>query len=104
MVTNYVDCFGYEWILDDNELINSIKKGNKVDDKFIQIAKEINKLIEIGEWKYVKNEKSAKDLLATSWGFNDAELRNINYKLKEAMMIQVLFRFYLLDVGNVIYY
>ncbi len=104
MVTKYVDCFGYEWILDDNELINSIKKGNKVDDKFIQIAKEINKLIEIGEWKYVKNEKSAKDLLATSWGFHDAELININYKLKESMMIQVLFRFYLLDVGNVIYY
>ena len=83
LLTTYTDCFGYDWIINNDELINNIRKGNKVEDKFIQLAKETNKLIEVSEWKYVKNEKDAKDLLVAAWDFHDSELRSINYKLKE---------------------
>lgn len=95
LLNSYTDCFGYDWIINNNELINTIKKGGKVEDKYIQLAKETNKLIEISEWKFVKNEKDAKDLLVAAWDFHDAELRSINYKLNEVYddpsVIQVLF-------------
>lgn len=81
--TVYKECFGYEWILDNVELIKNIINGKVIDEKYILLAKEINKKIEISEWKYVKTKKDANDLLHAALGFHDAELKEISYKLKE---------------------
>ena len=95
LISTLKNCFGYEWIIENIELIKDIKSENNIDKKYIELAKEINKKIEVSEWKYVKNEKDAKDLLHAAWGFHDAELDNISYKLKETYndpsVVQILF-------------
>ena len=95
LINTLKNCFGYDWIIENIELIKDIKNANNIDKKYIELAKEINKKIEVSEWKYVKNEKDAKDLLHAAWGFHDAELDNISYKLKETYndpsVVQVLF-------------
>lgn len=95
LISTLKNCFGYEWIIENIELIKNIKSGNKIDNKYVDLAKEINKKIEVSEWKYVKNEKDAKDLLHAAWGFHDAELKSISYKLKDVYndpsVVQVLF-------------
>lgn len=93
--TTFKDCFGYRWILENIELIKNIKNNKEVDYEFIELAKEENNKLEVSEWRYVKNEKDAKDLLHAAWGFHDSVLENINYKLKEGYkdpsVVQVLF-------------
>lgn len=95
LINTLKNCFGYDWIIENIELIKDIKSKNSIDKKYIELAKEINRKIEVSEWKYVKNEKDAKDLLHAAWGFHDAELDNISYKLKEtyndSSVVQVLF-------------
>lgn len=95
LINTLKNCFGYDWIIENIELIKDIKSKNSIDKKYIELAKEINKKIEVSEWKYVKNEKDAKDLLHAAWGFHDAELDNISYKLKETYndpsVVQILF-------------
>lgn len=92
---SYKNCLGYDWIINDLELIKSIKEGKKVDDKFIKLAKEFNSKINTDEWRFVKNEKDAKDLLTAAWGFHDSVLSNIIYKynenFEEPSVVQVLF-------------
>ena len=93
--TTFKDCFGYRWILENIELIKNIKNNKEVDYEFIELAKEENNKLKVSEWRYVKNEKDAKDLLHAAWGFHDSVLENINYKLKEGYedpsVVQVLF-------------
>lgn len=95
LIDTLKDCFGYDWIIENVELIKDIKSKNKIDKKYIELAKEINKKIEVSEWKYVKNRKDATDLLHAAWGFHDAELQSISYKLQELYndpsIVQVLF-------------
>ncbi len=95
LITTFKKCFGYGWMIDNVELIKNIKGNKKVDIKYIELAKKMNKKIELSEWKYVKNEKDAKDLLHAAWGFHDAILDNISYKVKEVYddpsVVQVLF-------------
>ena len=83
MVTTYKDCFGYSWVLENCDLIKQIKDGEPVDEKYIKIAEEQNKTIDTSEWKYIKNQKDADNLLSAAWGFHDATLKNISYELKE---------------------
>ncbi|MBQ9715012.1 MAG: hypothetical protein IJV77_01230 [Clostridia bacterium] len=94
-VKSFKNCFGFGWILDNIDLITRIKEGKTIDSKFIGLAKKINNRLNISEWNYVKNEKDAQDLLHAAWGFHDAVLDNISYKLKETFddpsVVQVLF-------------
>jgi hypothetical protein len=79
----YKDCFGYSWVLENCDLIKQIKDGKPVDEKYIKIAEEQNKTIDTSEWKYIKNQKDADNLLSAAWGFHDATLKSISYELNE---------------------
>ena len=83
LTTTYKDCFGFAWILENYDLIKQIKSGKPVDEQYIKIAEEQNKSIDTNEWKYIKNQKDADDLLSAAWGFHDARLESISYKVKE---------------------
>lgn len=95
VTTKYENCVGYSWILENHDLIKSIKARKTVDEKYIQLAVTLNNSIDTGEWKYVKSQKDAENLLSASWGFHDATLANISYKVKEnydePSIVQVLF-------------
>ena len=95
IITTYKDCFGYAWILENSNLIKQIKDGKQVEEQYIKIAEEQNKSIDTSEWKYVKNQKDADNLLSAVWGFHDATIKSISYQMKDnyndPSSIQVLF-------------
>ena len=77
------DCQGYDWIINNKDLIKMIKDGKDVDELYKNIAKEMNMSIDKSQWHYVKDIKDAEDLLNAAWGFHDAEIDSINYILQE---------------------
>lgn len=79
MTTIYKDCFGYSWLLDNCDLIKQIKDGKAIDEKYIKIAEEQNKHIDTSEWKLIKSQKDADNLLSAAWGFHDATFKSIRY-------------------------
>ncbi len=95
LINGFKNCFGYDWIINNVKLIKKIKANKKVDIKYIELAKKTNEKMEINEWKYVKNEKDAKDLLSAVSRFHDAIINNISYEVKEVYkdpkVVQVLF-------------
>ncbi len=95
VTTTYKDCFGYAWVLENSDLMKRIKAGKQVDEQYIKMAEEQNKSIDTGEWKYVKNQKDAENLLSAAWGFHDATLKSISYELRESVSdpscVRVLF-------------
>ena len=95
VATTYIDCIGYDWILGNRDLIKKIKDGKSVDEEYVRLAEALNDNIDIGEWKYVKNQKDADDLMSVSFGFHDATIKSICYQLKEGFYdpssVQVLF-------------
>lgn len=94
--TSYKDCLGYDWILNNVELIKNIKDNKIVEDKFIKLAKELNSNIESDEWTLVKNEKDVKNLMTAAWEFHDSVIANVEYKMKEtydsSSKVSVLFK------------
>lgn len=93
--TTYTDCLGYHWILENPDLIKKIKNGTDVEETYVKMAESLNHSIDTREWKYVKNQKDAEDLLTAAWGFHDAKIADIHYKISEhyedPSSIQVLF-------------
>ena len=81
--TTYKDCLGYSWILENRDLIKAIKNGKDVDEYYIKLAEEINRNIDTSEWKYVNNQKDAENLMSAAWGFHDAVIKSIHYKINE---------------------
>lgn len=81
--TKYTNCLGYSWILDNRDLIKFIIDGKTVEEKYIKFAEELNSNIDYSEWKCVKNQKDADDLLAAAWGFHDSDIKSIIYEVKE---------------------
>ena len=70
--TGLQECRGYDWMINDIELIKAIIDGNQVEALYKIKAKELNNNIDKSEWRYVKNQKDAEDLLTAAWGFHDA--------------------------------
>ena len=58
---NYKNCLGYDWVLHDIDLIQKIKEGSVVDEKFIILAKQFNDNIVYNEWTLVKNKKDIRN-------------------------------------------
>ena len=83
VATTFKDCIGYDWVLEDHNFIKQIKAGKPVSGEYVKIAKGQNDDIDTSEWKYVKNQKDADDLLSAAWGFHDAVIKDIRYQMKE---------------------
>ena len=72
LLSKYKECRGYDWMINDIELIKAIIDGKQVEDSYKTKAKKLNKNIDKSEWHYIKNQKDAEDLLTAAWGFHDA--------------------------------
>lgn len=66
-------CKGYEWIYDN---LKNIEKGQQIDEKYINFAKEINSKIDIYRWHEINNEEDIEELLDISGGFHDSYIRD----------------------------
>ena len=79
LLSKYKECSGYDWMINDIELIKAIIDGKQVDNSYKVKAKKLNKNIDKSEWHYVKTQKDAEDLLTAAWGFHDAYVKDIKY-------------------------
>lgn len=70
---------GYAWLLNSPDLVLDIIKHRPLDKSLKEKAKELNRLIEKNEWRWVKNEDDAKSLLTTTWGFHDGTIETVSY-------------------------
>ena len=77
------NCLGYDWILNNPDLIRQIKERKDVDPKYVQMAREANRTIDKSEWHTVKKKKDADNLISAAWGFHDAILERISYQTKD---------------------
>ena len=68
---------GYDWLVNDTELISAILKKQPVDSSVKERAKEFNRRITQNEWTWVKNEQDVENLMAVSWGFHDGTIDRI---------------------------
>lgn len=67
-------CKGYPWFFENLDIIKSIELGNKIDDKYISIAKELNSTIDPDKWNEVTNQEEADDFMYHVGGFHDMYL------------------------------
>lgn len=74
-------CSGYDWLLNDINLLQAIAEGRAVDAKYIALAQSFNASIDIGGWRYVTERKDADELLTVAGGFHDSYLTDVNITL-----------------------
>ena len=74
-------CSGYDWVLNDLNLLQAIADGRAVDAKYIALAQSFNASIDIGGWRYVTERKDADELLTVAGGFHDSYLTDVNITL-----------------------
>lgn len=89
------NCKGYEWIINNKELLSNIINNNQIDEIYTNKAKEINSNYNQEEWHYVMNQKDINDLYSAAFNFHDSHLIDIKYITKESYSdpttVQVLF-------------
>lgn len=73
------DCLGLDWVLNDAQLLNDIEKGKEADKKYINLAKRINNALDADEWREVKTQQDADELLSVAGGFHDSYLVGMDY-------------------------
>lgn len=93
------ECLGYEWLLNNPELLKAIEQGQEVDSKYVALAKELNSAIDLGKWHEVTNEEEAQELLDIAGGFHDSYIIGMNYKgssnnIEMTTKIQLTFELY----------
>ncbi|MBQ8293632.1 MAG: hypothetical protein IJX78_07535 [Bacilli bacterium] len=96
LVNKYKECDGYDWLINNEELINAIKNDKEVAEEIKLKAKKLNDAIEINEWHYIKTPKDISDLLTAAWGFHDSYIIDIKYEKEVEFplaptIIQILF-------------
>lgn len=93
------ECLGYEWLLNDPELLKAIEQGKQIDKKYLDLAKKLNGAIDFDKWHEVKNKRQANKLLDLAGGFHDSYIIGINYNgnnddIQSAKKLQLTFLLY----------
>lgn len=71
------DCMGYEWLINNEQLIKDIEQGNKIPEEYLKKGKELNSTIDLFKWHDITNEEEAEELMDISGGFHDSYIREI---------------------------
>jgi hypothetical protein len=64
-------CYGYHWLINNKELLDNIFLGKEVDEKYKEIARQMNSSINLDTWTEIKNQEDADDLLDITGGLHD---------------------------------
>ena len=67
-------CKGYPWLINNVDLINEIVKGNKIDEEYVKLAKEMNATIDPDAWNNVETEEDASEFMYQVGAFHDTYL------------------------------
>lgn len=78
-LSNYdvTDCIGYDWLINNEELIRKIELNQEIDNKYIEIAEELNESINVYNWHDVNTKEDASLLLDMTGSFHDSYIRDI---------------------------
>ena len=70
-------CFGYPWLINNEELLRSIEEGLNIDEEYLKLAKEMNESIDKDAWNNVENEIDAEFFMEHVGAFHDSYLVGI---------------------------
>ena len=59
--------------------LKDIENGNKIDEKYLKTARELNSMIDVYAWNEVTNLEEANKLLDISGAFHDSYIRDLKY-------------------------
>ena len=71
-------CAGYAWLVEDINLLNDICDGKPVDQKYKNLAVEMNQTIDPDAWNEVVTKQDADDMMEHVGGFHDWYLTSIS--------------------------
>ena len=90
------DCVGYPWLIEDVSVLKAIELSEKVDEKYLKLAEEMNAGIDPDRWNEITNEDEAEDMMNHTGGFHDWYLISITaksnpYSCEEEATVQLKF-------------
>ena len=71
------DCLGYEWLINNEEIIKDIINNKEIDSMYHKIAKELNESIDIFKWHEITNKDAADELMDIAGAFHDSYIRDV---------------------------
>lgn len=71
------NCFGYEWMINNPDLIRDIEENKPVKNEYVKLAKEMNSTINPKAWNEVNTEEEAEEMMNSVGGFHDWYLVSI---------------------------
>ncbi len=69
------DCFGYHWLVNDEELLHSIQQGLSVPQKFVDVAKQLNAETDVFAWHQIQTEQDAEEFMNVAGALHDSYFR-----------------------------
>ena len=71
------DCMGYDWLINNEDLIRDIELNKEVKEEYLEIAKNLNNTINVYDWHEVKTKEDAEELLDMTGAFHDSYIRDL---------------------------
>ena len=96
-VTN---CVGFEWLIENENLIKDIENGKQVDEKYLKIARLLNSSIDVYAWHEIENDNDIEELMDICGCFHDSYIRDFQgffgrpYEPEFQTRIQLAFELY----------
>lgn len=78
------ECCGYDWLLNNTDLLNAIEQNAPVDKKYTGMARELNSSIDLDKWHEIESDKEINELQSMAGGFHDSYLADIDYVRADA--------------------
>ena len=94
------DCVGYEFLINDENLIRDIEQGAPIREEYLEIARKLNMTIDVYAWHDVTNKEQADELMDIVGAFHDSYLRDFRgifgrpYEPEFETKIQLSFELY----------
>lgn len=73
------ECCGYDWLLNNTDLLIAIEQNAPVDKKYIRMARTLNSTIDLDKWHEIKNTDDIDELQNMAGGFHDSYLADVDY-------------------------
>lgn len=77
---------GYDWIVNDTQLLKLIKKSRDIPDDILSRCLEMQENIHIPDWFEVTDKKSAENLLGAGGYFHDGNIEDITVENGETVI------------------
>lgn len=94
------DCMGYDWLINNEDLIRNIELSKEIPIEYINIAKGMNSKIDVYAWHDITTKEEADELMDIAGAFHDSYIRDFKgifgrpYEPEFETKLQVSFEMY----------